>query len=95
MVGTISLYDKDGKRLHTIRLGATPEYGKDRFYKHFERELELIKERYPAKLVVGIADGAKSNWTYLKKHTDRQVRDFYHVVTWPKQLNRCILASLR
>ena len=28
MVGTISLYDQAGERLHTLYIGATPEYGK-------------------------------------------------------------------
>ena len=27
MVGTISFYDRDGERQHTIYLAATPEYG--------------------------------------------------------------------
>ena len=26
MVGTVSLYDRDGERLHTIYVAATPEY---------------------------------------------------------------------
>lgn len=78
MVGTISLYDKDGERLHTIQMGATPEYGKELFYRRFDKELDEIKARYPAALVIGIADGAKANWTYLKKRTDRQTLDFYH-----------------
>ena len=32
MAGTISLYDIDGERIHTIQLEATPEYGIDKFY---------------------------------------------------------------
>jgi hypothetical protein len=28
MVGTVSLYDREGERQHTIYLGAAPEYGK-------------------------------------------------------------------
>ena len=32
MVGTISLYDDTGERLHTVYLGAPPEYGKEQFY---------------------------------------------------------------
>ena len=31
MTGSISLYDRHGERLHTIYLGAAPEYGKRRF----------------------------------------------------------------
>lgn len=78
MVGTISLFDRKGERLHTIQLGATPEYGKKTFYERFERELELIKERYPKATYIGIADGAKGNWSYLSKRTDKQTIDFWH-----------------
>ncbi len=31
MAGTVSLYNKGGERLHTIYLGASPEYGKAKF----------------------------------------------------------------
>ena len=31
---------------------------------------------------MGIADGAKSNWTFLTKHSDQQVLDFYHAVEY-------------
>ena len=37
MVGTISLYDQAGERLHTTYIGATPEYGKKTFFKRMER----------------------------------------------------------
>lgn len=78
MVGTLSLYDGEGKRLHTIQIGATPEYGKSTFYTRFDRELTQIRERYPAACFVGVADGAKSNWEYLKPRTDKQTVDFWH-----------------
>ena len=39
MVGTISLYDQAGERLHTTYIGATPEYGKKtNFYAHGNRD---------------------------------------------------------
>jgi hypothetical protein len=78
MVGTLSLYDGKGKRLHTIQMGATPEYGKNSFYTRFDRELEQIREQYPNACFIGIADGAKSNWEYLKPRTDKQTVDFWH-----------------
>src|SRR5262249_62008289 len=31
MVGTVTLYDREGERLHTLYVAATPEYGKDSF----------------------------------------------------------------
>ena len=40
MVGTLGFYDADGQRLHTIYLGATPEYGKATFLERMTREAE-------------------------------------------------------
>lgn len=78
MVGTLSLYDGKGERVHTIQMGATPEYGKNSFYTRFDRELEQIRDRYPKACFIGIADGAKSNWDYLKPRTDKQTVDYWH-----------------
>ena len=82
MVGTISLYDKKGKRMHTIQVGATPQYGKEKFYSKFERELESIKKQFPNTTYIGIADGAKGNWEYLKDKTDEQTIDFWHATEY-------------
>jgi hypothetical protein len=78
MTGSISLYDKDGERLHTIYVGAAPEYGKDRFFDRMRREIDHVRSLYPKALFVGIADGAKSNWDFLGPQIDEQVLDFYH-----------------
>jgi hypothetical protein len=78
MTGSISLYDKHGERLHTIYLGAAPEYGKERFFDRMQREIDHVRSLYPQALFVGIADGAKSNWDFLGAQIDEQVLDFYH-----------------
>lgn len=78
MTGTISLYASDGERLHTIYLGATPEYGKATFYTRLEREIAHVKTLYPEATYIGVADGASTNWEFLKSHTTVQVLDFYH-----------------
>ena len=78
LVGTISLYDGLGERQHTIYIGATPEYGKASFLERLEREIGRTKERYPNVTYIGIADGAASNWQFLKGHTQAQILDFYH-----------------
>lgn len=78
MVGTIALYDAQGERQHTIYIGATPEYGKASFLERLEREITRTKTRYPQATSVGIADGAESNWRFLKQHTSEQILDFYH-----------------
>lgn len=82
MVGTIALYDRHGERLHTTYTAATPEYGKEHFIGRFENEIGLIKARFPKAEYIGLADGAKSNWPFLQKHTDKQVIDFWHATQY-------------
>lgn len=78
MVGTISLYNILGDRLHTIYVAAPPEKGKGRFYGKMEREMAQVRERYPWATWVGLADGAHDHWNWLEKHTDVQGVDFWH-----------------
>jgi hypothetical protein len=82
MVGTISLYDKMGERLHTTYVAAAPEYGKKSFYRRLEREVERAKKNYKGANLIGIADGAKDNWTFLERYTDKRVLDFWHVTEY-------------
>lgn len=78
MTGTIALYDAQGERLHTIYLGATPEYGKEEFHARFVRELDRVKAQYPKIAYLGLSDGAADNWSFLSPLTDHQLVDFYH-----------------
>jgi hypothetical protein len=78
MVGTIALYSKSGERLHTTYIGATPEHGKETFIERMELEIKRANKLFPNATYVGVADGAKENWPFLKKHTDSQCLDFYH-----------------
>jgi len=83
MVGTIALYDKDGERLHTSYMAASPEHGKERFLSKFSHEIEQVKARYGEDpTYIGLADGAKCNWAFLTEHTDRQTIDFWHVTEY-------------
>ncbi len=82
MVGTISLYDQAGERLHTLYIGATPEYGKKTFFQRMETEIAKISATFPTAIKVGVADGAKTNWTFLTKHTALQILDFYHATEY-------------
>ena len=86
MVGSLSLYDVTGTRQHTIYLGEAPEYGKQGFFERFEREIKRVKQHYPDALYLGIADGAKQNWTFLEQHTERQLLDFFHVTEYLAQV---------
>ena len=78
MCGSIAFYDNQCQRLHTIYCSATPEYGKEKFKAKFSREIERVKAKFPDVLYIGLADGAKENWTFLKKYTKRLFLDFYH-----------------
>ncbi|MCX5753856.1 MAG: ISKra4 family transposase [Candidatus Krumholzibacteria bacterium] len=78
MCGSITLYDPEGERLHTIYCAATPEYGKERFHAKFSREIERVQARFPEALYVGVADGARDNWVFLEPYTHRRIVDFYH-----------------
>ena len=82
MVGTLSFYDGEGERQHTIYLAAAPEYGKQEFLQRMEREIRRAKQHVPAALYLGIADGAASNWRFLEQHTDRQLIDFFHATEY-------------
>ena len=86
MVGTISLYDKTGERLHTTYIGATPEYGKKTFFKRMSTEIAQVSAAFPTALKVGVADGAKTNWPFLTQHTDCQILDFYHAAEYLTQV---------
>jgi len=79
MVGTLSLYNKDGERLHTIYISQAPEYGKQGFKEEMIREIEIIKRVVPPSTkFVGIADGAKDNWSFLAPFVEEEILDFYH-----------------
>lgn len=82
MAGTLALYNVAGDRLHTIYLGAAPEYGKEAFLTKQEIEILKIKARFPGAIYVGIADGAKCNWTFLDKHATVKILDFYHATEY-------------
>lgn len=82
MVGTLSLYDSTGERLHTTYVAAAPEYGRAPFLERMTREVEHILGLYPTAHRQGLADGAKENWDFLAPYVDSQVLDFYHVTTY-------------
>lgn len=78
MCGTIAFYDPEGERLHTIYCSATPEYGKEKFKGKLSHEVERVQKAFPGVLYIGLADGAKDNWIFLKQYTNHLVLDFYH-----------------
>jgi hypothetical protein len=90
MVGTISLYDYQGERLHTIYTAATPEYGKATFYGRLSREIERVRQLYPQAHLSGMADGSEDNWTFLGKYTSDECLDFHHVTGYLADVSRAV-----
>ena len=78
MVGSISLYDKQGERQHTIYVAATPQYGKETFYTRMGREIEHVRKLYPLARLTAVADGSEDNWTFTRQYTQDECIDFYH-----------------
>ena len=79
MVGTISRYNKDGELLQTEYVANSPQYGKENFQEKMTRAIEVVKKHNPSAKFIAIADGAKSNWTFLSKFTENKTLDFFHV----------------
>ncbi len=45
-------------------------------------EIAKVSAVFPTALKVGVADGAKTNWPFVTKHTERQILDFYHAAEY-------------
>ncbi|MFQ5668780.1 MAG: hypothetical protein ACE5I7_20465 [Candidatus Binatia bacterium] len=77
---TLSLYDADGERLDTIRLGRMPESKKVTLKATLGAELEAVLRHRPGVSVVKLADGARDNWPSLDALVPQgtAVVDFYH-----------------
>jgi hypothetical protein len=78
MCGTIAFFDRKGERMHTVYTAAAPEYGKETFMKKFGDEVDKVKNLFPKTLVIGLADGAATNWSFLSKCSDILTVDFWH-----------------
>ncbi len=90
MVGTISLYNVSGERLYTHYTANSPEYGKNNFYTKFRREINRFKKYYPRTQLLGIADGAKDNWTFLSEFTDIHILDYFHASEYVASASKII-----
>lgn len=78
MCGTIAFFDRQGERMHTIYTAAAPEYGKETFLQKFGNEVDNVIDLFPKTPVIGLADGAASNWKFLSDKTDVLTVDFWH-----------------
>lgn len=93
MVGTIAFYDETGERLYTQYTATSPEYGKATFFTTFENEIITISKFYPDAKIIGIADGAKENWTFLEQYTTEQILDYFHATEYISLASDCIFRS--
>jgi len=80
--GTLTFYDADGERVGQTRcLGRMPEKNKRTLKESLENELSAILGKRPLLQVVGVADGARDNWTWLERVLPPGavwVLDFFH-----------------
>ncbi len=95
MAGTLSFYDHEGERRHTVYLAAAPEYGKQAFLERMAREIDRAKQHHPEALYLGIADGAAGNWSFLEQHTNRQLIDFFHATEYVAGIARGLYPQRR
>jgi hypothetical protein len=79
---TLAFYDADGERIGATRyLGRMPESKKATLKAMLEDELVAVLDQRPDLTCVGLADGAKDNWSFLVKLLPPgsvEALDFYH-----------------
>ena len=88
MCGTFSFFDKNGNRMSTIYIANAPEYGKGNFKERLDKEAINIKKEFPEAQIIGVADGAKENWSILEKHTASNTLDYYHATEYLSKASR-------
>lgn len=93
MSATISFYNVDRKRIHTIYLGQAPEYGKGEFKKRFQREIDRIKSQFGHAIYIGLADGAVDNWSFLEPQVDYSILDFWHAAEYLTPISKIVSRS--
>jgi hypothetical protein len=93
MVGSISLLNNEGIRIHTTYLAQAPEYGKETFYRDLAKEIEATRKAYPGKICIGVADGAADNWKFLESFVDVQVLDFFHATEYLTKVSKAAFGS--
>lgn len=77
---SISFYDSDGERLHTVRSARMPESKKRTLKAWLIEESGRALAEQPELMLVKVADGALDNWKFLSEELPGGVEiiDFYH-----------------
>ena len=78
---TVSTYDSEGNRLHTVYIGRMPEKGKIQAKRLLEKEVEAMTKKHKFRHTVCIADGARDLWLFFRKKYPEAIHviDFFHV----------------
>lgn len=93
MNATIALHNSTGERMHTIYMSCAPEYGKASFESLLDMEIARVTGTYPTLLKIGLADGAKDNWTYFATRTDLSIVDFFHATEYLSKASPLMASS--
>lgn len=97
--GTVSLYDAQGERLHTVKFARMPEAHKVALHRQLVDEVRAMRERYPSAEMVAVADGASENWRILAAVAKElecpmvEVLDFFHAIEHLEEAMRAVGAS--
>ncbi len=84
---TLSFYDAAGDRLKTLYYGRMPEHLKTTLKDWLYDEVKHLRSQRPNLRIIGIADGAKDNWSCLRDDLKCEVLtlDFYHATEHLKE----------
>lgn len=93
--GTITTYNQNGDRLHTIYLGRMPEKNKINIKKLLNEEVDSILSKHKFSQIVCIADGARENWIYFRKKFPNAIHiaDFFHVAEHLSNLSKLLFKN--
>lgn len=91
-VGALAFFDKEGKRLDTVRVAKMPEADKASLKTALRQLLVHVRSRRPDLVVVAVSDGAANNWSFLESlQPDHQVVDYFHTLEHiQRRLNRAL-----
>jgi hypothetical protein len=86
--GTVTLHDKEGEALHTIRYGRMPQGDPVELVESLIGDVLVMREKRRDLAVAALADGAHENWDLLGRAADehlddievRQLVDLWHVL---------------
>ena len=65
--GTVALHDKNGKSLHIICYGATPNQDVESFCEGLVGDVRVLKRKSQGLKIILICDGAKESWSLRRE----------------------------